>query len=201
MVKTVKLSEVATVSLGQTFRVKAEAEDSTSGIRLVQIRDIREGYLTDVTQLGFAQIGLDKLTFQVQQNDLLLPVRGSRFESAVFKADTGPHPATTTNQVAIVRDLSPELRLDYLLWYLNSTGGRAALSAITHGSTVQSISLASLSSLEIPFPSKVVQEKVSGIYSNWQHQKLVLNALLENGKNLTEQFCSELAVSQSHIDE
>ncbi|WP_299194893.1 restriction endonuclease subunit S [uncultured Amphritea sp.] len=186
----VQLSDIAEIKLGQTFRGKAEASDNASGIKLVQIRDIHEGTL-ESSSLSFANIDKEKLKVRVIDNDLLLPLRGSRYEMCIFKSMTGDV-VTTTNQVAIIRSVSNKVNLEYLLWYFNSTLGRAKLASLNTGTTVPKINSAQLTSFQFPLPDTSTQDAIVELYRNWNKQKFILSEMLINGEMLVESACRSI---------
>lgn len=187
----VQLSDIAEITLGQTFRGKAEASDGSSGIKLVQIRDIHEG-VVDSESLAFANIDAKRLKVRIANDDLLLPLRGSRYEMCLYRSKQNDEVVTTTNQVAIIRPKSSEVRLEYLLWYFNSSGGKSALAFLNTGTAIPKINSTQLASFKIPLPEKQIQDKIVELYRNWSKQKNILSEMLVNGENLIEQACTSM---------
>lgn len=183
MVATEVLSHIAYVSLGQTFRERAETDSPESGVKLIQIKDIREGGVNDLTSLPYADIEPSKLKIKLVKGDLLLPLRGARTEAMIFKGECGD--VTTTNQVAIIRPRQEErIKLEYLHWFFNSAMGGATLDSIRTTASIPNISIKNLLAISLPVPSLEEQEKIVAIYSNWRAQKKVLNGLMANGERL-----------------
>ena len=183
----VQLSDIAEIKLGQTFRGKAEASDCSSGIKLVQIRDIQEGAI-DSSFLSFANIDESKLKVRIADNDLLLPLRGSRYEMCKFKT-TEDEIVTTTNQVAIIRPSPEKVNREYLLWYFNSSSGRSELASMNTGTTVPKINSGQLASFHLPLPDIEPQNEIVNLYQNWSKQKALLSEMLANGEVLVEKAC------------
>jgi len=192
--ESVKLSDVVEIVLGQTFRVKAESSDSSSEIKLIQIRDIVDACIDNIENLPYANLSVDKLKIKIQQNDLLLPLRGNKFRASLFTCDFLNAPVTTTNQIAILRSISDRIDIKYILWYFNSISGRNALAQISKGATIPSINRSELSAIEIPIPSLQKQLKIVDIYFNWLEQTKVLKEMLINGEKLAEQHCLDLSL-------
>lgn len=189
--KQMALREIATIGAGQTFRDRAEAIDSASGIRLLQIKDIREGRFIAVDALPYANLSPSMLKVVLKRGGVLLPLRGGRVEAMLFDVYDSNQNVTTTNQVAIIY---PNLNLitpEYLLWQLNSRHTKQNITSKKTGSAIQQLSMKSLAELVIDVPPLAVQTKISEIYDNWQQQKKILNELLLNGETLTEQLCIE----------
>ncbi|EIP9979929.1 type I restriction endonuclease subunit M, partial [Salmonella enterica] len=105
------LYEVAEVTGGHTFRTKAEA--ASGHVRLLQIKDIQEGILTDFSALPFADIQPEKLKINLQTNDILLPLRGERIP-AMMIVNQQSTLVTTTNQIAVIRVNSLLINPEYL---------------------------------------------------------------------------------------
>lgn len=193
MTKKVSLSDVAEVILGQTFRGKAETEDESSAVRLIQIKDIKEGNMSSYNALTYANLdSTKKLKVCLQNNDLLFPLRGTRYEAMIIDIPDLDVAITTTNQVAIIRVKSSLVTLDYLSWYFNSDIGHSALRLIQSGTTIPSITSKGLANLKIDLPGLDVQTKIVRIYQNWLEQKNTFHEIAENGKRLTGRMYQKL---------
>lgn len=182
MERKAKLHTIAEVSLGQTFRARAETDKPISGIRLIQIKDIREGELSDVSGLPYADIEPSKLKVKLIDGDLLLPLRGTRTEAMIFRRGGSREDVTTTNQVAIVRPKDGLVTLDYLHWFFNSDIGSLTLDSIRTAATIPSISVRNLVEITLPVPDDEAQKEVVAIYNNWRLQKENLHELIINGE-------------------
>ena len=186
-----KLSAIADVSLGQTFRGKAEASDKSSGIKLVQIKDIKEGTLS-TESLTYADFDKKKLKVRILNGDLLLPLRGSRYEVSILNIDDEEEIVTTTNQVAIIRPDLKKVSMKFLLCFFNSSIGRSALRRLNTGTTIPQINRNQLASLEIEVPNKIAQMQLVELYENWFEQKRILQEIIENGEQLVERAYAEI---------
>jgi restriction endonuclease S subunit len=185
------LKEIATIGAGQTFRDKAESANSDSAIRLLQIKDIREGRFSNADTLPFANLDPSALRVKLRQGEILLPLRGGRSEAMLFDISDTSQIATTTNQVAIIYPYSDLVIPEFLLWYLNSSHGKQIIFSKKTGSTILQLSTKTLADLTIDVPPLAVQSKIAEIYENWQQQKNVLNELISNGEVLVERLCFE----------
>ncbi|WP_226646922.1 restriction endonuclease subunit S [Microbulbifer variabilis] len=190
MGKQVTLSEVASITLGQTFRRKAEAADGE--VKLVQIKDLQEGRLSDIDHLPFAAIDKMKLKVTLAKGDILLPLRGERIVASLVDFNDLKNKVTTTNQVAIIRASSAKLNIEYLLWFFNSKIGQQSIKKIRFGSTVPNISLSVLKELVIPLPSLNEQHEIIEIYKNWFKQKQIMHELICNGECLIDKLCLKI---------
>lgn len=191
MVATEVLSHIAHVSLGQTFRERAETDSPESGVRLIQIKDVREGELSDINTLPYADIEPSKLKVKLLKGDLLLPLRGTRTEAMMFRG--GSCDVTTTNQVAIIRPKQDgRVKLEYLHWFFNSAMGSVVLESIRTAASIPNISIKNLLAISLPVPSLEDQEKIIAIYCNWCAQKKALHDLILNGEKLMASVAQEM---------
>lgn len=191
-----KLSDIADVSLGQTFRERAETDNSVSGIRLIQIKDVREGELRDVASLPYADIEPSKLKVTLLTGDLLLPLRGTRTEAMIFRGANSPGEVTTTNQVAIIRPRMGLVSLDYLHWFFNSAMGSIALESIRTKATIPNISVKNLAEIKLPVPDFDSQERIVTIYHNWRMQKETLYEMLRNGEKVVASAAQKILIRE-----
>lgn len=190
----VKLSDVVEIVLGQTFRAKAESSEPTSGVKVMQIKDISNTSIVDIVKLPFANLQSHKIKMHVNRGDLLIPLRGSRYEVALYDVKNSSFPVTITNQIAALRSINEKVDIKYLFWFLNSKIGRDKINHISKGSAISQINRRDLESLELPLPSLDEQSHIISVYSKWLEQKVTLNEILKNGDKLTEKYCYSLAL-------
>lgn len=198
-IKQVALKEIATVGAGQTFRDKAEAIDDKSGIRLIQIKDIKEGRFSQVHTLPFANLDFATLKVKLNPGEIMLPLRGGRAEAMLFDTSDTSQIVTTINQVAVIFPNSKLVIPEFLLWYLNSSHGKQIINSMKTGSTIQQLSLKALAEMTINVPPLSAQTKIAEIYDNWQLQKNILNELITNGEALTERLCLEKIAQSGRV--
>lgn len=185
--KKYKLEEIANILGGQTFRGKAEA-NFESEVRLIQIKDITEGYLDNIDNLGYADIEQSNLKVRLHKNNILMPLRGNRQASLLYNIDN-QFITTTTNQVAV---LTPQIEFvlpAYLLWFLNTQYFKNTLSQLKTGTTISQLSIKKLADITLLLPPKNIQNEIINISNNWKSQKEVLNDLIRNGEELSEGLC------------
>lgn len=186
----IQLSEIAEIKAGHTFRGKAEDPDRTDGVRLIQIKDIKEGGV-NIPLLSFAAIGEARVSNVLVEGDVLFPLRGARVEAMVFPACEGEE-VITTNQVAIIKVSRDVVRAEYVSWYLNSEAGERNVSGLKVGSVVSNIGLKDLAGLVLPVPDLSVQDEILDLYNNWLARKAVLSKMLVVGEQLSERSCFKL---------
>ncbi len=185
------LEEAAAVSAGQVFRGKAEAtKPNIHGVRLLQIKDIREGVYEE-SPLPWANIEGDKLPFIFTGGELVVPLRGERSDVMLVR---GPllEPTTAPNQVAIIRPNQQLIEPSFLFWYLNSNEGNKAIGSLRIGTTVGHISIKTLKTIRIPLLAIEDQKKIAKIYHNWLERRDALHRLLELGGELSHGLCHKI---------
>lgn len=197
MAELCKLSEIAIISAGQTFRGRSESDNADSGVRLLQIKDIKEGVYSGA-ELPWADIDVEKSIVLLNGGELLLPLRGNRSDVMLYeKKHTWP--VTTPNQVAIIRP--QRVHGPYLLWFLNSWEGRTQINARRSGTTVGHISVKSLADITLPLPELSVQLKIANVYANWLEQHSILEEMIGLGAEMAETLCVELIENRGQRSE
>lgn len=181
------LSEVAEIKAGHTFRGKADDPGRLEGIRIIQIKDIKEGGVNPAG-LSFAAVEGDRVSNVLEEGDILFPLRGSRVEAMVFPQWTEGK-VITTNQVAVIRVTGVAARSEYISWYLNSDKGKRSVASLKVGSVVSNIGLRDLSALKLPIPALEVQDRILELRKNWLARKSVLEEMLLVGQELSELAC------------
>ncbi|UAW99806.1 restriction endonuclease subunit S [Halopseudomonas nanhaiensis] len=181
------LETVASVCAGHVFRGKAEAAEPSSGVRLLQIKDIREG-LYEGGHLSWANVDPERLSFEFEGGELVIPLRGERSD-VMYISDSLEGPTTAPNQVAVIRPNTKIIEPLFLLWYLNSTDGHGAISSLRIGTTVGHISVKNLKTISIPSPLLEDQKKIAAVYANWLERRKALRKAIELGSELSHGLC------------
>jgi hypothetical protein len=185
-----RLSEIAEIKAGHTFRGKADDPGRTEGTRLIQIKDIREGGV-DAETLSFAALESCKVPNVLVEGDVLFPLRGSRIESMVFPS-WDREDVITINQVAVIKVGRDFASPEYVSWYLNSADGRKNITSLKVGSVVSNIGLKDLAGLILPVPDLAVQGEILNLHKNWLARKNILKEMLVVGEQLSEEACFKL---------
>lgn len=191
--KLIQLSNIADIFSGHTFKGSAEASEPLSdyNLRVIQIQDIQDKALQSVSTLKIANIRKDHLksNLQLRKSDIVMPLKGSRTSAMLIDIKDETY-LTATNLVAIIRlNNKIDIRPDYLFWYLNINKIKARISNFKMGSTVPSLSIRQLKSIEIEVPDKKTQNDILYIYYNWLEQKSTLEELIANGEKITNKIC------------
>lgn len=184
MRQLVELADITDVTLGQTFRSRAES-DLDLGVRLIQIKDIQAESISSVSGLPFADIDLHNLKIQLQSGDILVPLRGFRFDVAIFEPESIT-PVTTLNQVAIIRCNVQVVLPKFLFRLLNTNHYKENISKLATGTVQKAIKKSDLEKLIISIPSIKEQKKIIEISDNWQKQKDTIHKIIDNGNRIND---------------
>lgn len=180
-----ELQSLVTIESGATFREKL-THDPHGNVRIIQVRDVAGPYL----EVGDDPLLADLATLPRQQllqpGDVLLLAKGSRHPVVLY---TKPWPyAVAMSFFFRLRVLDPATtHPGYLVWYLNSTPGQAALYAGRQGSTVAGITKATLATLDIPLPNLQAQRHIALVDATLRRETKLANQLREKRAQAIEQ--------------
>ncbi len=184
----IELSKVADISVGYSFKAKT-LNIHDSGYRLVQIKDISSPIIDSVQYLTSAYHDLGAQLPNVEQNDIIIPIKGARH--AASKVIKKNYKISISNTIAVIRP-DEHVISDYLLWYLNRTVVSEDLNAMKTGSTVPRLSVKNIKSYEIDLPSLRVQRKIAHLYINSLSQEKTFNELIKTNNELIEAYSREV---------
>ncbi|CAI1209195.1 EcoKI restriction-modification system protein HsdS [Serratia fonticola] len=124
-------------------------------------------------------------------NDILLRLRGPIFSAGIIEGNT-KKPIITSNQLAVIRCNENLILPHYLHWYINSTSGSKYIRSISEGTSISKISSKTISKMNVTLPTLEEQHKIGFINSNWIKQKIIYNALIQNGDVLFDGICESI---------
>ena len=188
--KMFKLQDIADISVGKPFKTAVEKVDEETQARLIQIGDLTSGRFEHVDSLASVKLERGDEKFALQEQDILIPLRGSSL-SANFYLQSSEFMTITTSQIATIRAkgmTSP----GYLCWYFNSMNGFRRLSALHTGTTVSRLTKSALANMEISLPEVEIQQHISQIYVNWLQQRFLHLNLVQNGDHIFNDICEKI---------
>lgn len=147
----IKLKELVKETIrGQHFRSPSDQDVPTYPV--INIKDLREGHV-DVSSLEKREVvgGNDPNRATINQNDLLVSIKGSQFKAAV--ADSGAEGIPISSNIIAFRLDTRRAIPEVILAYLNSPDGQRELGTKSRGSIIPSISPKDLLDVTIPLPS------------------------------------------------
>jgi hypothetical protein len=152
--RSVRLGEVATIvqGLGTSGRAAGARRGSWS-VRLLSVGDLQDDRL-DPDGGTTAQIEQNERTerYVVRPDDVLVAARSTAAKAALVPPSVSRTLADATLLIVRAGTQTPDLG-PYLWAFLTSAHGRTQLAARMHGSTVLSLSAASLADVELPLPA------------------------------------------------
>lgn len=178
----ISINKVATISSGYTFRDKI-TEKPSSGIRILQIKDIRETdrvipqNLVEIDWQGKADIP------SLNPDEIVIAARGGNNNAALM---TQKACVVASNQLLILTIKSQYVLPEYLCWFLNRVQTQVKLTEIHVGTSIPSLSKKALGELAIPLPSIQKQHQIIKLVRLHQQEKSVYNALLKNRVKMLE---------------
>jgi len=176
MQKTVRLSEIAVIQSGYSFRgAVVNVEGGKLGV--IQAKDIN-GW--QVYEPGLSSINQEHSSGRLQQDgDILLTSRGS------FRAGVGrfSRPAIASSSLFTIRLLSKDFLPEYLAIYLNSEAAQYYFSQSAKGATIQSLVVDDLKNLPIPHMPLENQKTVIDLQRNIDEQ----NGLLKRKQRIIDE--------------
>ncbi|MFA6504043.1 MAG: restriction endonuclease subunit S [Patescibacteria group bacterium] len=176
MLNNVKLSQVAHVISGYTFRT-ALPDCKNGNIAVVQAKNIAPGVpITRETALPKVTLEQKSSNATVQDGDVLLASRGTAVGG--FKATLVADPGSSMIAASSVYVLRPDTKIfsaGYLVVFLNSEIGQETLRRISTGSNIRTLLIKELQEMEIPRPSFLAQQTLASVYENISNQTQLLN--------------------------
>jgi restriction endonuclease S subunit len=168
MSKTIKLSQIANIQSGYSFRGKiVDEEGATTGV--LQAKDI-SGLYPDENTLARTRLKFSQSRV-VKNGDVLLTSRGSfRAASAKFKGAV-----IASSSLFTVRIDNPSFLPDYVAIYLNSDPAQYYFQQNARGATIQSLTIDALREIKVPVLPVDAQQTIINLYRNVVDQQAILD--------------------------
>lgn len=160
-----KISEIAEIILGHTFR-SAVVEEEGGNYAVLQAKNINsDGSL----KKDFPRVSLEKIRSQglVQSKDIILTNRGS-FRTCFYEGT--PENLIAASSVYLLRTKDDRVKPEFLALFLNSKRGQFLLEKCGRGATIRSLPRSSLENIEIPVPTTEQQDLMIKINQNHQER-------------------------------
>jgi len=154
------LDEIADVRTGLTLRGADAAKRTVEeGPHYLRISDLSESGKLNIAETHPIDPKLDpSQRYRVTANDIVLANRGTRMTAALVPENLN---AVAGSQFFVVRLKSSEILPSFLHAFLNLQSTQEYLKTQTRGSYVQTLSIAVLRSLQIPFLPLETQQKIA----------------------------------------
>lgn len=185
---TTHLNNLADIRTGFTFR-EAIKEEPESGLRMLQIADIKTSVLNECSTLPEIHWSPNKPPQTLKPNDIVIVARGANNRAAIYKA---PDQVIPTNQLMVVTCTSNDLLPDYLCWLLNYNVIKRQLIEARTGTNIPSLKKGDLQLLEITLPPIAIQQKILEINELGQKELETLQQLQHNTETMLNGMFSKL---------
>lgn len=182
------LNKIADIRSGYTFRGKVD-EKPGSGIRMLQIRDVRDNkIIQDRDLLEIEWKGNQKIP-TIEQGDIAIIARGISNNAALM---IGTEKVVPSNQLLVLSVKSKEVLPEYLCWWLNRPSTQVILTGCHAGTSIPSISKKEMSGISIPVPALSIQNKILNLFQLQLQEKKLYERLLKNREIMLEGLFQQL---------
>lgn len=188
--KSLKLSDLAEIRTGFTFREKIEEVESGNA-HVLQIKDVRN---ISTDKCGYLLIAdaLPQINWQGKDNAIvspecvLLPCRGEYLKAHLFvesKESSKSLPLIVSSQFLIITP-NKKVQPKYLCWYLNQSTVQHELRKESQGSKMPMLSVSSVSQLEVEVPNIDIQQHIIELNRIWEQEQILTQQLLKNREQM-----------------
>ena len=176
------LKKIADIRSGYTFRGKSK-EKRGSGIRMLQIKDVRESSVIQCENLLEIEWPGRSNMPTIEKGDIAIVARGTTNNAALMKSNATVVPS---NQLLVLSIKSNLVVPEYLCWWFNRPSTQAVLTGQHAGTSIPSLSKKALSELSIPVPDIARQEKILNLSHLQAQEKALYESLLKNREMMLE---------------
>lgn len=176
------LKKIADIRSGYTFRGKAK-EKPESGIRMLQIKDVRESSVIQTENLLEIEWPGRSNMPTIEKGDIAIVARGNANNAALMESNATVVPS---NQLLVLSIKSNAVVPEYLCWWLNRPSTQAILTGQHAGTSIPSLSKRALSDLSMPVPDLSTQRKILNLSHLQEQEKTLYERLLKNREMMLE---------------
>jgi restriction endonuclease S subunit len=187
---TVKLKNIASVQMGQSFRTRLEP-DSNGNVSVIQMKDLTEDNSLNSKKLVRIEMQDLKPRHRVEQNDLAFRSRGKTNTAALMNTHFGN--AVIAAPLLRIRVENPSVIPAYLCWFINQPSSQAALQSKATGTAMRMIGKPALQDLELVLPSLEIQKKIIALSALSLNEQKLMKALSEKKGLLINGILMQLA--------
>lgn len=186
-----KISELATVQMGYSFRSRLEASESGE-VAVIQMKNLLENntvYCDDLTRIDMKDMKDHHLA---QRGDLVFRSRGLQTTTAILLEDPGK--AIVAAPLLRIRVTNPNKILpEYLNWYINQRDAQIFLASRTEGSAQKMISKQAIEDLEVALPTLEKQKSILELAMLSAHEQTLLHTLADKREQYLSTVLMQLA--------
>lgn len=168
-IPTQPLGDLVTIIRG--YNVTARHENSDSNVNVIKINNVHDGIIDhDLTKANLVTNRGDY--YYLQDNDILLSVRGTIGKTALFKVtDTTMPTVVNSNMIALRVNNSHQLLSEWLLLFLQSPVGQVLLQSNRGATAIASVTIKDIENIPVPMVPIAQQQAAIATY-NENNQRL-----------------------------
>jgi len=187
-----KLSSVANIRTGYTFRSKIEPQNG-GNLYVFQPRDI-ENEMVKVEPVAINDVSINLIESHLLRNgDLLMPNKGIRFSTFLYR---GSHNSIASSSFFVISPNERVIISEYLQWFLKQPVAMNYLESSITGSTIPTMTKRSLENIIIDFPSLSIQKEIIKKNQLAIREKALSESLIIKRQEYINSFCWELIESE-----
>ena len=180
-----RLTEVAEIRMGYTFRSRLEPEMG-GDVAVIQMKDIDDSNLLHPENLIRIQMPELKDKHLVQEGDLMFKSRGVSNAASLVAGNLGR--TVLAAPMMLIRPDADKVDAAYLQWFINQPSPQKILSAQAAGTAVKMISKAALEQLVIAVPPLESQRRIVEIGRFASLEARITTELMDRRKVLIERI-------------
>ena len=180
-----RLTEVAEIRMGYTFRSRLEPEMG-GDVAVIQMKDIDDSNLLHPENLIRIQMPELKDKHLVQEGDLMFKSRGVSNAASLVAGNLGR--TVLAAPMMLIRPDADKVDAAYLQWFINQPSTQKILSAQAAGTAGKMISKAALEQLVIAVPPLESQRRIVEIGRFASLEARITTELMDRRKVLIERI-------------
>ncbi len=192
----VRLKDIANVQLGYPFRSRLE-QANEGNVLIIQLRNISEDGLfspVDITRIHMSGVEEHHL---VQPEDIVFRSRGQTNKAAMVDKALGK--SVVAGPLLRIRVTNDKILPAYLTWYINQSAAQTYLARHSKGTAARMISKRAVKDMEIPVPSREVQQKIVELADLSSREQQLIQALAGKRKQYMEHMMMGIALNKKEI--
>lgn len=186
-----KLNDVTAIGLKDGDWIESK-DQSESGIRLIQLADIGDGYFINKSKRFINEDTFKRLhCFEVFPNDILL----ARMPDPIGRSCVLPQleeRCITAVDVCIIRVDRTKHNIKYINYLINTPIFRKTVIEQSSGTTRQRISRSNLEKMSIPLPSNKIQDSIAENITQTEDIILTLQKQIEVSQQIKQELIDKI---------
>lgn len=171
-----KLSKIASIQMGYTFRSRLESEDRGT-IAVIQMKDLTDENRVNIKEL--IRIDMEKINEHhlVKPCDLIFRSRGQVMTASILVDDPGK--AVVAAPLMRIRVISDYVFPEYLNWFINQIPAQAFLARCAEGTAQKMISKQALENMEIFIPPLERQKTIINLAALAEEEQFLIKRIAD----------------------